>query len=82
MYILVFDDWFQMFEQIPTKKTTNNVHCINIKLRGGCFHNGPVMCPKSLIMAQEVCIGPRQRRGLVHASRAIDTDRGHMTGTL
>jgi hypothetical protein len=32
MYILVFDDWFQIFEQIPTKKTTNNVHCINIKL--------------------------------------------------
>ena len=40
------------------------------------------MCPKSLIMAQEVCIGPRQRRGLIHASRAIITDRGHVTGTL
>ena len=30
-----------------------------------CFHNGPVMCPRSLIMTQEVCIGPRQRRGLI-----------------
>jgi hypothetical protein len=34
-------------------------------LINGCFHNRPVMCPRSLIMAQEVCIGPRQRRGLI-----------------
>ena len=64
------------------KKTTDNVHCINIILINGCFYNGPVMCPRSLIMAQEVCIGPRQRQGLIHASQAIITDRGHITGTL
>jgi hypothetical protein len=40
------------------------------------------MCPMSLIMAQSVCIGPRQCRGLIHASRAIITDRGQKTGTL
>jgi hypothetical protein len=33
-------------------------------------------------MAQVVCIGPRQCRGLIHASRAIITDRGQKTWTL
>jgi hypothetical protein len=47
MYILVFDDWFQIFEQIPTKKTTNNVHCINIKLRNGYFIMA-LLCVQSL----------------------------------
>jgi hypothetical protein len=37
-----------------------------IVLINGCFHNCPVICPRSLKMAQEVCIGPSQRRGLIH----------------
>ena len=32
----------------------------NIVLINGCFHNGPVMCPRFVIMAQGVRIGQRQ----------------------
>ena len=39
---------------------------IIIVLINGCFHNGPVMCPRSITMAQGVCIGPRQRRETIH----------------
>ena len=39
---------------------------IIIVLINGCFHNGPAMCPRSVTMAQGVCIGPRQRRGTIH----------------
>ena len=39
---------------------------IIIVLGKGCFHNGPVMCPRSVKMAQGVCIGPSQRRGTIH----------------
>ena len=51
---------------------------ITIVLTNGCFHNGPVMCPRSVIMAQGVCIGSRT----IQTSRAIITDRGHITGPL
>jgi len=37
----------------------------NVVLINGCFHNGPVLCRKSLIIAHEVCIGPRQCRELI-----------------
>jgi len=42
-------------------------------LRNGCFHNGPVKCPRSVIMALGGCNGH---------PRAIITDLGHLTGPL
>ena len=49
---------------------------ITIVLINECFHNGPVICPRSVIMAKDVCNGPRQRRGPLQTSEAIITDRG------
>jgi hypothetical protein len=53
-------------------------------LRKGCFHNGPVMCPRSVIlMALEVkCIVPRRCLGPIQTHWAIITDLGHITGPL
>ena len=31
-----------------------------------CFHNGPAMCPRSVLIAQGICIGPRQPVASVH----------------
>ena len=53
-----------------------------IVLMNGCFYNGPVICPRSVIMVKEVCNGPRQRRGPLQTSEAIITDRGHITEPL
>jgi len=56
--------------------------CMIIVLMNGCFYNGPVICPRSVIMARGGCNGPRQRRGPLQPPRAIITDRGHITGPL
>jgi hypothetical protein len=50
----------------------------NVVLLNGCFHNGPVLCRKSLIIAHEVCIGPRQCRELIQTLLAIITERGDL----
>jgi hypothetical protein len=34
----------------------NGVSWLIKVLRKGCFHNGPVMCPRSVIMALEVSV--------------------------
>ena len=51
-------------------------------LRKGCFHNVPVMCPWSVIMACEACIIPRRCLGPIQTSWAIFRDLGHITGPL
>jgi hypothetical protein len=49
-------------------------------LRKGCFHNGPVMCPRFVVMACEVCISPRRCLGPIQTYWAIIRDLGHITG--
>ena len=46
---------------------------INIVLMNGCFYNGPVIWPRSVLMVEEVCNGPRQSRGPLQTSEAIIT---------
>ena len=58
------------------------IQIITIVLMNGCFYNGPVICPRSVIMARGGCNDPRQRRGPLHPPRVIITDRGHITGPL
>ena len=53
-----------------------------IVLMNGYFYNGPVICPRSVITVEEVCNGPRQRRGPLQTSEVIITDQGHITGPL
>jgi hypothetical protein len=49
-------------------------------LRKGCFHNGPVMCPRFVVMACEVCISPRRCLWPIQTYWAIIRDLGHITG--
>lgn len=51
-------------------------------LRNGCFHNAPVIYPRSVIMASDVCNGPRRCLGPLQTSLAFITYLGHMTRPL
>ena len=48
-------------------------------LRKGSFHNGPVMCPLSVIIALEVCIVPRRCLGPLITD--LDTKQDHYENT-
>ena len=55
-------------------------------LRKGCFHNGPVMCPRSVIMALEVSVlslsvASGQYRLLGPLLQTLDTKQGHYENT-
>jgi len=51
MYVL-------QFSILMTSTTLKDVLSNTIVLINGCFHNVPVMCPRSVIMVQGICIGP------------------------
>ena len=48
--------------------------------RNGCFYNGPVICPRSVIMALGGCNSPRRCLGPLQPPLAIITDLGYITG--
>ena len=41
---------------------TNNNSNNNIMLFNGSFHTGPVTGPRSVVLAEDGCIGPKQNR--------------------
>ena len=56
---------------------------IIIVLINGCFHNGPVMCPRSVKNGTRSLYWPEATpRGNTLTWRAIITDREHKTGPL
>ena len=48
----------------------------------GCFHNRPVICPRSVIMASESVMTLGVASGHYILPGAIITDLGHITGPL
>jgi len=57
--------------------------CINIVLINGCFHNGPVICPRLVIMAQGRLYWPEATpRANTTFRGPLWLNRGHITGPL